>query len=138
MNDISFTTWERDVETKIKNGPVWQFYGYRKALFLYDLVWGDCEHWQKDRRGWPIVDQIIRSGGSISANIEEGNGRGLGRDNARFLKIALGSARETQGWYWRGRHLLPKEVYQHRIALLDEIIALLVTEINRQLKFKKE
>ena len=67
--------------------------------------------------------QIIRSAGSISANIEEGFGRGFGRDYARFLKIAVGSARETQGWYWRGRKLLPPKVCQHRIALLDEIIA---------------
>jgi len=30
--------------------------------------------------------------------------------------------------------LLPPEVYRHRIALLDEIIALLVTEIERQIR----
>jgi len=98
-------------------------------------VWRDSEDWQKERRSWPIVDQIIRSAGSISANIEEGFGRGFGRDDARFLKIALGSARETQGWYWRGRQLLRVEVYQHRVKLLDEIIALLVAEINRQLHY---
>jgi len=99
-------------------------------------VWTDCDYWQKEQRGRAIVDQIIRSAGSISANIEEGNGRGTGRDHARFLKFALGSARETQGWYWRGRKLLPRAVFQHRIALLDEIIALLVTEINRQRNYK--
>ncbi|MEJ5310515.1 MAG: four helix bundle protein [Anaerolineae bacterium] len=98
-------------------------------------MWRDSEDWQKERRSWPIVDQIIRSAGSISANIEEGFGRGFGRDDARFLKIALGSARETQGWYWRGRQLLRVEVYQHRVKLLDEIIALLVAEINRQLHY---
>jgi len=102
------------------------------------LVWADCEHWQKERRGWSIIDQAIRSAGSISANIEEGFGRGFGRDNARFLRIAVGSARETQGWYWRGRELLPPDVYQHRVAWLDEIIALLVTEISRQLNYKSD
>jgi hypothetical protein len=49
---------------------------------------------------------------------------------------SLSSARETQGWYWRGRKLLPDAVYRHRTALLDEIIALLITEINRQLNYK--
>ena len=132
---MTYEEWEVQVAPAIKGGPVWKFYGYRKSLFLYDLVWADCDHWQKDRRGWPIIEQIVRSAGSISANIEEGFGRGFGRDNARFLKIAAGSARETQGWYWRGRNLLPAEVYQHRTALLDEIIALIVTEINRQLGY---
>jgi len=132
---MSYDEWEKEVTVEIKGGPVWKFYGYRKALFLYDLVWADCDYWQKDRRGWAIIEQIVDSAGSISANIEEGFGRGFGRDNARFLKIAVGSARETQGWYWRGRKLLPPTVYQHRLALLDEIIALLVTEINRQLTY---
>jgi four helix bundle protein len=132
---MSYDEWEKEVTAEIKEGPVWKFYGYRKALFLYDLMWADCDYWQKDRRGWAIIEQIVDSTGSISANIEEGFGRGFGRDNARFLKIAVGSARETQGWYWRGRKLLSPTVYQHRIALLDEIIALLVTEINRQLTY---
>jgi four helix bundle protein len=132
---MTFEEWEAQVAPEIKNGPVWKFFGYRKALFLYDLMWADCDHWQKDRRGQAIIEQIIRSAGSIGANIEEGFGRGFGRDNARFLKIATGSARETQGWYWRGRKLLPAAVYAHRVALLDEIIALLVTETNRQLRY---
>jgi len=132
---MTYEEWEREVASDIKAGPVWRFYGYRKALFLYDLVWADCDHWRKNRRGRAIIEQIVRSAGSIGANIEEGFGRGFGRDNARFLKMATGSARETQGWYWRGRKLLPPDVYQHRIALLDEIIALLVTEMNRQLRY---
>lgn len=133
---MKYEDWEGRVAAEITGGPVWKFYGYRKALFLYDLVWVDCEHWQKERRGWAIVDQIIRSAGSISANIEEGNGRGYGRDYARFLKFALGSARETKGWYWRGRQLISEDVYHHRVKLLDEVIALLVTEINRQLEYE--
>ena len=128
----SYEQWMEGVAAEIRQGPVWKFYGYRKALFLYDLVWADCKYWQKERRGQAIVRQIIRSAGSISANIEEGNGRGRGHDHARFLTFALGSARETQGWYWRGRKMLPRTVFKHRVAFLDEIIALLITEIKRQ------
>jgi four helix bundle protein len=105
---------------------------YPKALFLYDLVWFDCEKLTKDLRGRAVAEQIIRSGGSIGANIEEGYGRGLGPDYARFLRFALGSARETQGWYVRARRLLSSQVLEHRLALLDEIIALLVTTISQQ------
>ena len=68
--------------------------------------------------------------------MEEGYGRGFGRDYARFLGYALGSARETQGWYFRARHLLSGDIVAHRLALLDEIIALLVTTIKQQKRAK--
>jgi len=94
---MRYTEWEAGVHERIKDGPVWRFYAYPKSLFLFELVWEDCEKLVRDRRGRPIADQIIRSAGSISANIEEGHGRGFGRDYARFLIFALGSARETKG-----------------------------------------
>jgi four helix bundle protein len=49
------------------------------------------------------VAQLRQICGKYAANIEEGYGRGFGRDDARFLIIALGSARETRGWYLRAR-----------------------------------
>jgi four helix bundle protein len=84
--------------------------------------------------GKPIARQLIRSAGSISANMEEGFGRGFGKDYARFLRIALGSARESRGWYFRGRRLLKPEVVEHRMDLLKTIIAGLITMSNQQRK----
>jgi four helix bundle protein len=116
----------------IKADPVWQFYAYRKALFLYDLAWEDSERLMRDRRGQVIAEQLIDSAGSISANIEEGYGRGYGKGRDYFLRISVGSARETRGWYYRGRQLLSQAVVEHRITLVSEVIALLVTELNQQ------
>lgn len=127
-----FEEWQESVPLRIRNGPLWKSAFYQKALFLYDLCWFDCELLMKDRRGQAIAEQIIRSCGSISANMEEGYGRGFGKDYARFLKFAIGSARETQGWYLRCRFLLSAEVVEHRLHLCDEIIALLVPTINAQ------
>ncbi|MCH8294769.1 four helix bundle protein [Candidatus Poribacteria bacterium] len=77
----------------------------------------------------------MRSVGSISANIEEGYGRGFdGKEYHRFLRYALGSAKEAKGWYFRGRHLLSAKVVKHRLKLLSEIIALIITEISLQRK----
>jgi four helix bundle protein len=132
---VNFEEWKREVPERIKAEPEWGFYAYPKALSLYDLVWHDCEKLVRDRRGRAIAEQIIRSGGSISANIEEGYGRGIGtKSYLYFLRVAIGSARETKGWYFRSRYLLSAEVLEHRMALADEIIALLATEMARHQK----
>ncbi len=131
---MTYEEWEQSLHQRVKDDPVSRFFGYRKALFLYDLVWKDCERLTGDRRGKTVVDQIIRSAGSISANVEEGYGRGYGKEYAYFLRVAVGSARETKGWYWRGRQMLSKVIIDHRLSLLDEIISLIVHEINRQKK----
>ena len=86
----------------------------------------------RDLRGQAVARQLIRSAGSVSANIEEGYGRGFGKDRNYFLRVSTGSARETRGWYYRGRHLLSPSVVEHRLNLVSEIIALLVTEHKLQ------
>lgn len=70
-----------------------------EELFLYDLAWEDCEKLMRDLRGRAVAQQLIRSAGSICANTEEGYGRGYGKDRNCFLRISVGSARETGGWY---------------------------------------
>jgi len=129
---MTYEEWEAGVHERVKREPVWQFSGYRKALFFYDLVWQDCERLMRDRRGRAVAEQLIRSAGSISANIEEGHGRGYGKQRDWFFTVSIGSARESKGWYWRARRLLLSEVLAHRLALSDEMIALLVSELTRQ------
>jgi four helix bundle protein len=133
---LSFEAWKKTVHTNICNDPLWKFQVYPKTLFLYDLAWEDCEYLLKDVRGRKIAEQLIRSVGSISANIEEGYGRGYGKSYGYYLRIAIAEARETRGWYWKGRKLLPLEVLDSRMKLVSEIIAMLAPNIERQRKFK--
>jgi four helix bundle protein len=118
------------VPEEVKVEGVWKFFGYRKALFFYDLCWRDCERLLEHPLGQAVAQQLIRSAGSISANIEEGYGRGYGKDRLRFLKFSVGSARESKGWYYRARNLLKSDVLSHRLSLISEVIALIVTEIQ--------
>ena len=86
----SFETWQQSIPERIRSSSLWSFGVYPKSSFLYELVWCDCELLMKDSRGRAIVEQVIRSAGSICANIEEGYGRGFGLDYAHFLGYALG------------------------------------------------
>lgn len=130
--------WQREVPESFKRDPLWNFEVYRKAMFIADLAWVDCDKLLTDQRGRSIAWQLIESAGSVSANIEEGYGRGFGKNYAQFLRIALGSARETRGWYWKGRHVFDRQVLDHRLALTDEIIAALVTPSEQQRKLSQK
>lgn len=133
---LNFEAWKGTVHTSIRNDPLWNFQVYPKTLLIYNLVWEDCEYLLKDVRGRKIADQIIRSVGSVSANIEKGYGRGYGKDYGYHLRIAIAEARESRGWYWKGRKLLPPEVLDYRMKLLSEIIAMLAPNLDCQRNYK--
>ncbi len=134
----SFEDWVKAIPNAMRKDPLWGSIAYQKGLFLHDLCWFDCERLARDERGRKHVGQLIGSVGSISANMEEGFSKGFGADYARYLGIALGSARESRGWYWRVRCLLPSAVFKHRFELTSEIIALLLTTIPQQRQIKKK
>ena len=52
-------------------------------------------------------------------------------DYVRVFRIALGGAREAQGWYFHARHSLSAEKVEHCVDLLDQIMAWLVNAISR-------
>lgn len=64
--------------------------------------------------------------------LAEGYSRGTGKDRARFYEYALGSARESRDWYFKGRHILGEAIVVHRIQLITQIIRLLLTMVPQQ------
>ena len=77
-----------------------------------------------------MADQLIRSSGSISANISEGYSRISNKEKARFYEIAFGSAREARGWYFKSRHILTPELATKRINLMTKIIKIIKLLLN--------
>lgn len=103
---------------------------YQLARQLFQDFWPDSEILGKDYRGRELAKQQVRSLDSICANIEEGFGRGFGKELPQHLKIALGEARESRGRYTRCNHLLPAELINQRLATHDHIFGGLTNTIN--------
>ena len=108
-----------------------QFGGYQKALELFDLLVDDMTRLSGDRKLERLVSQQLASADSACSNIEEGYGRESTVEYRRFLIIARGSLRETQGRYGRLRHWLPPAVVEKRVALAEEINRILTATIVR-------
>ena len=103
---------------------------YKIACQLFDDFWADSEILGKDYRGRELVKQQIRSLDSICANIEEGYGRGFGKELSYRLKIARGEARESKGRFNRFRFLLAEDLIEKRNSTLNHIIGGLTKTIN--------
>lgn len=80
----------------------------------------------------PVIQQILRSGTSISANVGEAQFASSKADFAFKLRIALKEANETRNWLRRLAHAAAITELQHASMEKDlsEIIALLVSSIK--------
>jgi four helix bundle protein len=130
--ELSFEEWTKTVPETIRAERFWSLIAYQKALYLYNLLWLDTETWMKDDRGQALSKQIIASSDSVCSNIEEGFGRGYGKQFLQFYGYSLGSARETKGRIYRAKAFYSRDTLNKRIQLASEVVALVLTEINRQ------
>jgi four helix bundle protein len=95
---------------------------YQLARRLFEDFWNDSEMLNRDSRGRELSKQQVRSLDSVCANMEEGFGRGFGKELPQHLKISRGEARESRGRYERCNHLRPPEIVAQRVATLSHII----------------
>ncbi|MBM4467065.1 MAG: four helix bundle protein [Chloroflexi bacterium] len=133
---MTFEEWLATVPPELTNDPLWRMEVYRLAVFAGDLAWRDVCKLAQDKCTVSLSDQLYRAVGSVSANIAEGYSRRSGKDQARLYEYSLGSARETRGWYYQGRHVLSEAIAMHRIRLLTSIIRLLLTIIPTERGYK--
>ncbi|GAB4504335.1 MAG: four helix bundle protein [Anaerolineales bacterium] len=129
---MNFEEWKLDVPDAIKADALWKMSVYQYSLFIGELGWYDVTKILNDPRLYKVSNQLYGALGSISANVAEGYSRGSNKERAHFYEYALGSARESRDWYYKGRHVLGKDVFEHRLNLLVQIIRLLLTMVPQQ------
>ncbi len=92
---------------------------FKKRCFNFSIgLLRLSEKLRERRENWILVDQLVRSGTSIGANIVEGGNSTSKKEFINFFQIALKSASETLYW----------------LALLKEINDSFTNEIDTFLK----
>jgi four helix bundle protein len=129
---MNFSDWQNQVPSSIREDTLWDIEAYRLSLFASDVSWRDASTLRDEQRTQSLSDQLYRAVGSISSNVAEGYSRGTGKDRARFYEYALGSARESRDWYYKGRFVLGETVVQHRLDLMTQIIRSLLVMVPDQ------
>lgn len=82
---------------------------------------------QHDKKEYILSKQILRSGTSIGANIEEAIGGQSKKDFFAKLTISYKEARETKYWIrlLRDAHYLPLELSKDLLSDVDEILRII-------------
>jgi four helix bundle protein len=109
---------------------VWQ-----KAHGFFLNVVRDLELLTNGLAAHVIANQVLRSAGSMSANIAEGFGRRTGKEYTHYLIVARGSTTETLDWYLKCKdlRLIDLDAFASRRATLEEILKMLNRMISQQL-----
>ncbi len=112
---------------KYRSMIVWQ---RSHALVLVTLKSTDAAYHPRSRG---LFDQLRRAAISVEANLVEGYALGTAPLFRRHLRIAVGSAAETECLVRTAGEMryVPETVVLEMLALLDEILALLFSLIRR-------
>lgn len=129
---MNYKDWEANVPEALTGDTLWKMKAYRLALFSSGLAWHDITRLMQDEHTLGLSAQLYEADGSIRANFAEGYSYGTGPNRARMYEYALGSARESRDWYYKGRFVLGETVTLHRMAFHTHIIRLALTMIPQQ------
>lgn len=111
-----------------KNLIIWQ-----KSFEIFKMICEDIDKWPKEAISRSISYQLLDSGGSMSANIAEGFGRGGPKEFEQFLRYSRGSLAETDDWLTKALaiKLITSERYEDYYRKLEEISKMTASFINK-------
>ena len=109
-----------------------KFFCVKSYVFALHVV--KLSQWlTTEKREFVLSKQILRSGTSIGANIEEAYGTHTHKDFAAKFQISLKEARETRYWLRLlsdSGYLAEQEAFTSVFAECDELIRLLVSALK--------
>ncbi len=99
--------------------------------FAVDIV-NLCTDIKENRKGNVLLNQILRSGTSIGANIHEANYAASKADFINKFQIALKECYETDYWLglFKDTHMITEEEYKDLFAKCSKIRKLLISSIT--------
>lgn len=91
-----------------------------------------CTEIRDNRKGNVLLNQILRSGTSIGANIHEANYAASKADFINKFQIALKECYETDYWLelFKDTHMITVEEYQYMFTQCSKIRKLLIASIT--------
>lgn len=133
MSIASYQAMEQKTKT-FKDLIIWQ-----KSFVIFKMLCEDIGSWPKDPSARSVIYQILDSGGSMSANIAEGFGRGGPKEFEQFLRYSRGSLAETEDWLIKALHLklISSERYidyQKRFEEISKMTASFINKLRTQRK----
>ncbi|MFH1546712.1 MAG: four helix bundle protein [Patescibacteria group bacterium] len=103
---------------------VWQ-----ESENLFDMMCEDSAKFPKnDSIVWTIKDQVVRSIGSVGANIAEGFARQTKKEFIQFLNISRGSTAESEVWVNRMKK--QKIISDERYKIYEEKLTAVAKMLN--------
>jgi four helix bundle protein len=136
IRDPEYDVWLRSIPAEISSDSLWRMAAYRYAMYAMSRAQADVPLLMRCRETRPLVDQLLRAVGAISANLDEGYGRSGGKDRAHFFEYALSTAREARGWYFKCAPAFSAETLGARLAVFTQIIRILTAVVPRERESK--
>jgi four helix bundle protein len=76
---------------------------YILTVEIAEEIWEEVVGWENLAK-WTLGKQLTEAADGIAATMIEGYYRHSSRDQAKFFRYALSSAKETTLWWWRAKN----------------------------------
>ena len=129
---MDLDTWAETVPKSVRESSLRRVRACQFGLYLTAMAMRDAEVAMRDPRLGESTPQLVKSAGSIPANVSEGYSRRSRSDRIRFYEYALGSANETQSWYLGAIDVLGEDQTTPRLEYLTRVRQLLLVMIRNE------
>src|SRR5512143_538786 len=86
---MKYEEWLVSVPDSLKQDSLWQFHVYPMVVFLYDLLWEDCEGLVKDVRGRALPNRSFAAASRLGPTWRRGSDAGSAPSLAIFCAWRL-------------------------------------------------